>query len=194
MLVRDVMTSPAVTIRPNLPLKRVAHLLDAHSITALPVIDTDGRLVGVLSEADVLLDAVPSDPRTHETLRPVAATPVFLRASDVMNHHPVSVSPATDVAEALDLMASMSIKSLPVIDNGVVVGVVSRRDVVRMLARTDDAIAADVDELVRGLDNDWLIDVSDCIVTATGPEDERERDIVRSLAATVPGVVAVRFL
>jgi CBS domain-containing protein len=194
MLVRDVMTSPVVTVRPNLPLKQVARLLDSHSVTALPVIDTHGRILGVISEADVLLEAVPRDPRLHEIPTGFAETPAFVRTADVMNHHPITVSPTTDVADAVDLMTSTSVKSLPVVENDVVVGVVSRRDVVRLLARTDENLAAEVDELLRDLDDDWMIDVHDGVVLATGPDDQHQRDLVRGLAATVPGVVAVRFI
>ena len=64
MLVRDVMTSPAVTIAPDLPLRRVAQLLDRHAITAVPVVDQGNRLVGLVSEADLVLDSVPPDART----------------------------------------------------------------------------------------------------------------------------------
>lgn len=193
MLVRDVMTSPAVTVRPNLPLKRVARLLDAHSVTALPVVDTHGGIVGVISEADVILEVVPRDPRMHQIPSSVPETAPFARTKDVMSHRPITVTPATDVAEAVELMTSTSVKSLPVVEDGVVVGVVSRRDVVRALARTDQDIAAEVDDLVRGLDQDWLIDVQDSVVTAAGPDDVRAREIVRRLAASVPGVIGVRF-
>ena len=193
MLVRDVMTSPAVTVRPNLSLKGVARLLDAHSVTALPVVDTHGGIVGVISEADVILEVVPRDPRMHEIPGSLPEAPPFARTADVMSHRPITVSPAADVADAVELMTSTSVKSLPVVENGVVVGVVSRRDVVRALARTDEDIAAEVDELVRGLDQDWLVDVQDSVVTAAGPDDERAREIVRRLAVSVTGVTGVRF-
>jgi CBS domain-containing protein len=110
-----------------------------------------------------------------------------------MNYHPVTVHPDTDLAEAIDLMTSTTIKSLPVVHDGVVVGVVSRRDVVTVLAREDQAIATELGKLVRDLGTDWLIRVTNGIVTTEGPADERERELMRTVAATVPGVVAVRF-
>jgi CBS domain-containing protein len=193
MLVRDVMTSPAVTVSLDTPIKQVAHVLDQHAITALPVVDGRNRIVGVVSEADVLLESVPPDPRAHEIVHPVPSGPSFSRAEDVMSFHPVTVAPSTDLAEATELMTSATVKSLPVVDDGVVVGVVSRRDVVRVLARADAAIAAEVGELLRSLDEVWPVDVEDGVVLAEGPDDERGRDVVRALATTVPGVVAVRF-
>jgi CBS domain-containing protein len=193
MLVRDVMTSPAVTAHPDLPLKRVAQLLDEHAVTALPVVDDGGRIVGVISEADVVLEALPRDPRAHANPHHLGRSPHFARAADVMNHHPITVRPDTDLVEATELMTSRTIKSLPVVHDGVVVGVVSRHDVVAVLAREDQAIEAELDDLVRNLGNDWLVRVKNGVVTADGPADERERELMRTVAATVPGVVAVRF-
>ena len=66
MRVRDVMTSPAVTVRPDEPLHTVARLLDEHAITALPVVDDHGQVVGMVSETDVVRDAVPRDPWAHD--------------------------------------------------------------------------------------------------------------------------------
>lgn len=193
MLVRDVMTTPAVTVTADTPLKQVARLLDERSVTSLPVVDGRGHIVGVISEADVILVAVPHDARAHETPRSLTREPTFTRTSQVMSRHPVTVSSWADLAEATDLMTSTSVKSLPVVDDGVLVGVVSRRDVVRTLARSDDRIEAELDDLLDGLDDGWLLEVVDGVVIADGPDDERERAIVRALASTVPGVVAVQF-
>lgn len=193
MLVSEVMTSPAVTVQRETSLKRVAQLLDEHSVTALPVVEDDGTIVGVISEADVVLEALPHDPRAHDNPQPVARGPAFTCAGDVMNFHPVTVGPRTDLAEATELMTSTSVKSLPVVDGGVVVGMVSRRDVIRVLAHSDEIISAGLDDLLRSLEGDWLVEVDAGVVTAQGPDDERERDIVRAIVATVPGVVALRF-
>ena len=193
MLVRDVMTSPAVTIAPDLALRRVAQLLDRHAITAVPVVDQGNRLVGLVSEADLVLDSVPPDARTGALREHAARGPWVTRAADVMTFDPVSVDPAADLAEAERLMTSRSVKSLPVVDEGVVVGVVSRRDVVHVLARGDDAIAADVAEQLHGVEADWRIAVEEGVVLAEGPDDEHAREAVRRLVTGVPGVTAVRF-
>jgi CBS domain-containing protein len=81
-----------------------------------------------------------------------------------------------------------------VVDGGKVVGVVSRRDVVHLLARQDDAIRREVDELVRMENDDWLVDVADGVVRVTGPADEHERRVAEVLAGSVTGVVAVRVV
>lgn len=193
MLVHDVMTSPAVTVHLDTPLHQVAHLLDENSVTAVPVVDGHNRLVGVVGEVDVLLDAVPGEARHHQVGHPVARGPYVTRAADVMDFHPVTVGPRTELAEATELMTGSSLKSLPVVDRGVVVGVVSRRDVVRVLARSDAEIAAEVRGLLRDLPAGWVVDVEEGVVLASGPDDDQGRDTVRALATTVPGVVAVRF-
>jgi CBS domain-containing protein len=103
------------------------------------------------------------------------------------------VRPDADLASAVELLSGTVVKSLPVVDHGRVVGVVSRRDVVAVLARSDRRIEAEVDELLRsaGLESD--VDVRDGIVFVGGPTDPHQQETARILAATVQGVVGVRF-
>ena len=148
MLVRDVMTSPALTVRADAPLKKATGLLDARSITTLPVVDSRGRPVGVVSEADLLRRSVLRDPRATLSRTPDQPADAPRRVEDVMSRHLVTVIGDADVAEAVELMTSSSVKSLPVLDaRRRPIGVISRHDVVHMLARPDRAIAADLDAL-----------------------------------------------
>jgi len=190
MLVRDVMTSPATTIPADAPIGHALRLLDAQSVTMLPVVSQAGVIVGVLSEADVVLDALPPDIRTH--MIPTGELDEVGRAqrvADLMNRLPVTVHPETDLATAAQLMSDSVVKSLPVIDDaGLVLGVVSRRDIVHVLARSDEAIEAEVDDLFRKLGTDWMVDVADGRVTVTGPESDAERSMAESAALSVPGV------
>jgi len=190
MLVRDVMTSPAKTVQADASIHRALELLDIHSVTMLPVVSDAGAIVGVLSEADVVLDALPPDVRTH--LIPSGELDEVGRArevADLMNLHPVTVGPSTDLAAAGLLMTESAVKSLPVVDEtGHVLGVVSRRDIVRVLARPDTAVEAEVDDLFRRLGTDWLVDVADGRVTVTGPAGAAERLMAESVALSVPGV------
>jgi hypothetical protein len=71
--------------------------------------------------------------------------------------------------------------------------VISRRDIIRVLSRQDQRIEAEVDELLRQAGQDWLVDVVDGIACVEGPADEKQRELARVLACTVPGVVGVRF-
>ena len=65
MLVREVMTTSPVTVTPEASTKDALRLLDRHSITSMPVVDPDGVVIGVVSEADLVRDALPPDPRAH---------------------------------------------------------------------------------------------------------------------------------
>jgi CBS domain-containing protein len=191
MLVREVMTSPAVTVVPEASLKEAIRLLDEHQITAMPVIDGERRLVGVVSEADVLRDAVPADRRVHERLVAITGPTVRLAVTDVMTHLPVSVSPDDDLAEAVELLVDTQVKSLPVVSSGVVVGMVSRRDVVALLAREDFLIEAQIDEELRQAGVECLVDVRDGVVHLMDADDPDAMRIARVIASRVPGVIGV---
>jgi len=190
MLVRDVMTSPATTVPMDATIGRALELLDTRSVTMLPVVSEAGAIVGVLSEADVVRDALPEDVRTH--MIPSGELEEVGRAhvvADLMNLRPVTVGPDTDLATAALLMTDSVVKSLPVVDEaGRVVGVLSRRDIVHVLARSDTAIEAEVDDLFRRLGTDWMVDVVDGRVTVSGPAGDAERSMAESVALSVPGV------
>lgn len=194
MLVLELMTKDPVTIRADATVKSALELLDANGITSLPVTTAGGVIKGVVSEADLIRDLVGPDPRAHEI--PVDDDP-YARSrvvADVMTPHAVTVRPETDLTTAIELLTSTGIKSLPVVDaHHRVVGMVSRRDVVRVLARSDERLEQEVDALLcsTGL-RDWLVEVHDGVVELTGSEDEKERTIATILARTVQGVVEVR--
>lgn len=195
MLVRELMSSSAVTVSPSLRLKAALQLLAEHDITSLPVVSPSGRILGVVSEADLIRDLVAPDRRAQ--VIPTDKEP--LRGSvveDVMTAHAVTVTPNTDLETAVDLMTSTSVKSLPVVDErGVVRGVLSRRDVVQVYARADHALERDVQAMLAsgGLD-DWLCEVEDGVVEVTGSADPRTTNLARALAGAVPGIIAVRMV
>jgi CBS domain-containing protein len=193
VLVREVMSSPAVTVQDTATVKQAVALLERHDVSAMPVVDRHGRIVGVVSEADVIRDMVAPDDRAHEIPVRLTATPFGVQVRDVMSTHPLTVDGSTDLAVATELMTSSAVKSLPVVEHGRVVGVVSRRDVIRVLARSDETIEAEVDELFRQAGRDWLVEVSDGIAVLDGPVGEGERGVARALARSVPGVVDIRF-
>ncbi|GAB3779593.1 CBS domain-containing protein [Nocardioides ungokensis] len=193
MLVRELMSTPAVTVRPDASVKEAARQLTEHGITAMPVVDRAGALVGVISEADVIRDAVLPDQRAHE--RPVYLTdgPYGTRVRDVMSHFPLSVRTDADLAAAAELMTGTAVKSLPVVERGVVVGMVSRRDIVAVLARSDQRIEGEVDELLRSAGLDVSVEVVDGVVVLDGPEETHQQEMARVLVGTVQGVVGIRF-
>ena len=194
MLVRDVMTADPITVTPDTgvksALKRLAHV----GITSLPVVDEQRRLCGILSEADLIREAVEVDPRAHErpvTMQPVAAAQTV---EDVYTRSPVAIRPDDDVATAVDVMGAKGFKSLPVVDDRHrLVGIVSRSDVVRALARDDALIADDIIRVFRDLGHtDWVVEVIDGVVEITGL-DAAHHSLAHTIARTVPGVVGVRI-
>jgi CBS domain-containing protein len=191
MLVHELMTTPAVTVAPDASLKHAVRLLDEHEITAMPVVDAKGHLVGVLSEADVLRDRLPSDHCVHERLVEITAPPINLLVTDVMTHLPVTVSPDDDVAAAVELLVDTQIKSLPVVSHGRVVGMISRRDIIAVLARQDARIEAEVDEALREAGVECNVEVDEGVVHLTDGDDPESLEVARVIASRVPGVVGV---
>lgn len=192
MLVREVMSAPAITVTAQTLTRRALKMLDEYGITAMPVVDADGGVVGVVSEADLVRDEILPDPRARMTPVRISEWGPPQRVGDVMSTRPLAVSSGTDLVDAVDLMTSTVVKSLPVVDDGRVVGVISRRDVVRLLARRDEVIAAELADLIRSEGAGWVVEVTDGVVHVHGPVDEHERRIAEVLAGSVAGVVAVR--
>lgn len=193
MLVGEVMTSPAITVHENATIKDAIALLERHSITSMPVLDGLGDLVGVISEADVVREMVVPDQRAHAVPVRLTAPPFHSRVADVMSNHPITVTSDTELAKAADLITSTAVKSLPVVDRGQVVGVISRHDIIQLLSREDPRIEAEIDELLRQAGQDWLVDVTDGIAVVDGPSTEKQRELARVLVCTVPGVIGVHF-
>jgi CBS domain-containing protein len=193
MLVREAMTTAVVAATPETTLHRAAALLAEHRITSMPVIDDQDQLVGVISEADVVRESLIPDQRAHLLLVPVQEGPDASYVGQVMTALPITVQPDADLAEAVTMMTNSMVKSLPVTEHGRVVGMISRADVVRALAERDERVEAQIDDLVRRETLDWIIDVTDGVVTFEGPETESARHVARVLADTVRGVTGVRF-
>jgi CBS domain-containing protein len=191
MLVHEVMTSPAVKVGPDASLKRAIQLLDEHQITAMPVVDGHGHLLGVVSEADLLRDMVPTDRRLHERSVEIADATGQAAVTDVMTRLPLTVSPDDDVAQAVQLLVDTQVKSLPVVSFGRVVGVVSRRDVISVLARQDELIEAEVDEALRQAGMECTVEVVDGVVNLRDAEDADTLRIARVIASRAAGVVGV---
>ena len=197
MLVREVMSSPAITVRRTDPVRRAIRVLHGHNITAAPVVDDSDRLVGVVSELDLLRGEFEPDPRA--TVRPVppAHQPPPRRVMEVMTHEAVTVTAGTDVTTAIDLMVGERIKSLPVVDGERIVGMVSRRDLMAMLARPDSELHEAVMAALREQypsGPSWDVTVRDGVAELSGTPHEHADKIADLLARTVPGVVRVRHL
>ncbi|MGC4112056.1 MAG: CBS domain-containing protein [Nocardioides sp.] len=185
------MTHQVVSVQPDTSVKRAVQLLDEHRVTALPVVDDQGHLVGVLSEADVLRDVVPPDRRVHTQSVDLSAPAAHLQVTDVMTHLPMSVGPDDDVASAVELLVDTQVKSLPVVAYGRLVGILSRCDVIAVLARQDALIEAEVDDALREAGVECTVTVSDGVASLRDADNAESLQIARVIAARVPGVVGV---
>lgn len=198
------MTREVVTVGPETSAKYAAEVMADRGFAALPVLDDDNRLIGIVAEADVLRDRLPPDPRLH-LLRdqPVPESPPALLVRGVMTSDVRHVEATADVADIARLFVDERLRSVPVLDHGRLAGIVSRRDLLRTLVRPDDAIRGDVLSLVEGYTGEpgsWEVTVVEGSVTVRrahgSPQvsTEVEERALRALAATVGGVIGVRVL
>ena len=190
MLVQDVMSRPALTVGVDESVKGALRLMDQHHVTSLPVIGRQGLLVGVVNEADALRHRVSHDPRAHMMPRPETTTPAVSVAQ--LMSRPLTVEPRDDLSEAVELMTSTAVKSLPVVEGGRVVGVVSRSDVVHLLARQDDQIREDIVRMLTDAGLHCGVEVLDGIVSLLAFDDPRSAPAAKAVSASVGGVVAVQ--
>ncbi|WP_328649630.1 CBS domain-containing protein [Amycolatopsis sp. NBC_00348] len=195
MQARDIMSSPVVTVTPEMTVKYAANLLSAHGFTALPVLGGDGGLVGVVTEADLVRDRFPRDARYRAGPDERPAAPPSGTVGGVMTTPAVGMDAGTDVVDLVRVLLEDRIRSMPIVDGAHVVGVVTRRDLVRALARDDTVISADVRHQlsIYGGPRRWTVEVHDGAVEVVDAfDDETDRHVATVLAQAVPGVTAVR--
>jgi CBS domain-containing protein len=130
MKARDVMTSPVITLRPDTPVPKAADLRCSHGFTAAPVLDADGQLVGIVTEADLVRSPVVPD--WWQIQREPDPT-----VEEVMTRAPTAMHPEDDLADVVALMLDSRVRSIPILDDGELVGIVTRRDVLRAVARRE---------------------------------------------------------
>lgn len=196
MKVTEIMSQPVVTVTPGTGIKTAAELLVEHGISALPVVDSAGQLVGIVSEADLIPIEARPDPRSQATpLGPTAgSTPRSV--ADVMTRDVAVVTTQSEVAEAAKIMLSRDVKRVPVLSGRRVVGIVSRRDLVKVIARTDARIEAEVNSRLAelGLATASNVRVTDGVAMVPVDREETVRRLVESAILQVAGVLEVRFV
>jgi CBS domain-containing protein len=202
--VRSVMTREVVTVGEQTPFTELVRLMAVHKISALPVVDDQGVVIGVVSGADLLRKEEYQQQsegdgwlaRRHQ--RVARAKAAGRTAAEVMSAPAITIDPDATVPMAAKLLARHGIKRLPVVDDQRrLVGIVSRSDLLRLFLRDDEAIRREVVEqvLIRAL---WVqpynvtVGVRDGIVTLAG-RVERKSIVPAAvrLTRTVPGVVDV---
>jgi CBS domain-containing protein len=205
MQVRDLMTHNVLTIGPGESLREAARVLVDNAISGLPVVD-GGEVVGVISEADILYRAGGEEPGRRlgmlawfDDARPGTAAKAHAQTvAEAMTSPAVTVAPWMPVAEAARLMLARGINRLPVVkDEELLVGIVTRADLVRAFTRTDEEIAAEIygDLLERSL---WLdrdavrVGVEGGHVALAGTVPRRsDARLLERLVGRLPGVLSV---
>jgi len=207
--VRDVMTTEVVTASPDAPFPELVDLLVAHDISGLPVVDDDGTLMGIVTEADLVSKQAYGGRRRRslEVLADLVAggeTAWVIKAKghlarEVMTPAELATaSEADDVRTAARRMIEADVKRLPVVDGDErLVGILSRTDLLKALHRTDDEIATAVlgafaDPMRAPERTDLEVGVVDGIVTIAGVADyPADVEVLTSVAWSMPGVVDV---
>ena len=206
MKARQVMTTDVVSVEPDTPFKELVRLLIEHDVSGLPVVDRSGRLVGVVTEADLVSKEAYS--RRRRRLLDVVADALSgdsrwahkadgLTAADVMTRQPHTADPNEEVGRLARRMLERNIKRLPVVEDGRVVGILTRHDLLRVFVRTDEHIEADIRARLASPtytpeDQAVTFSVADGVVILEGSvRFEGDRPVVEGMVRDVPGVVAV---
>jgi CBS domain-containing protein len=185
MKIKDLMTTEVVTVSPDASLKDVAAILMRYRISGVPVVAEDGTVGGVISEADILSKEVgkKSEART---------------VRDAMTAPARTIGPERTAADAAKRMLEEKVNRFPVVDeNGRLLGIVTRADLVRAFVRSDEAIANEIREDVI-LKTLWIapealdIAVKDGAVRIGGSvESKTDAELIEAFARRVPGTVSV---
>jgi CBS domain-containing protein len=217
MRAMDVMTTQVVTVSPETSIQELAKLLSERAISGVPVVDVDNRVVGVVSEGDLLHRAETGTERRTERRRSrwldslaedrdLARDYIKSHArkvADVMTRDVITVTDTTDLAHVANLLETKRIKRVPVLRNGILVGIVSRANLVRALAAAPaEAATAEDDRSIRARllvelsGQEWTkvwaadIVVRDRVVHLWFSDDQphEERQAIRVAAENIPGV------
>jgi CBS domain-containing protein len=199
-LVKDLMTTTVVTVQPTTPFKEIVARLMRHKISAVPVVDHDQRVLGMVSEADLLLKEEFPEPDKDIPLfwtkrarldRAKAAAAV---ARDLMTVAVVSIAPEATAAEAARRMHTAGVKRLPVVERGRLVGIVSRADLLKVFGRSDADIRREIlQDVILGefmmAPSRFFLHVRDGVVVLQGRVERR--NLLPYLVRAVQGVEGV---
>ena len=217
MLARDVMSTDLIVVAPKTTVDKIAMIMMLNMISAVPVVDEKFHLLGIVSEGDLVVrEDVGTVPRQSWWLKLFESSDELARdytkahgrtAADVMTRHVVSVGPDATTAQVADIMRRRGIKRVPVVEDGKLVGMVTRADIVQMVA-LGGSPAADVkrpdneiqDEIMSRLKQaSWVdtaflsISVQDHRAEVSGLiASEDRKHALNVLIREVPGVKAVR--
>jgi len=214
MKAADIMTTEVVSVYPETEVPEIAQLLLLHRVSGAPVVDRDRHVLGIISEGDLIRRA--EGPRGRSWWLSLLAdkTASFVhvhgtRAQDVMSREVISIGKDVDVAEIARILEMRGIKRVPVLENGRLVGIVSRADILRGLASAasasgapgatadDQAVRQEILDLIKSKTAASTEAISVIVVNGLVylwgiAESETDRDAVRIAAETIVGRARVR--
>ncbi len=185
MRITELMTADVATVGPEATLKEVASALAEHRVSGLPVVDRERRVLGVVSETDIV-DAGSEPGRRART------------AGEAMTSPAITIDAGRRVAEAARLMTGHRVNRLPVLNDGLLVGIVTRADLVRAYTRSDEDLQREIEDDVLPLilmipEGRVRVSVDGGTVVLAGQVDSRsEAELLARFVEQVPGVVEVR--
>jgi CBS domain-containing protein len=199
------MNTPVITIGPNAPFQEIVSVMLAHAVGGLPVVDDNGRVLGIVTKADLLPNV--EAPRTElipwrrpswraEQITDKHGVVGETTAGDLMTKDVITAGEETGTHQLGQLMLSHRINRLPIVKHGVLVGIVTRTDILKSFKRSDHAVLAAIQEMIE---HELWIDPQKlrvvCLngaVTVSGEVERRsERDLAVRLIKTTDGVVGV---
>jgi CBS-domain-containing membrane protein len=215
MQARDVMVSPVITVKQSSTVREVAETFLKHRISGAPVVDDQGKVVGVVSEGDLMHRAETGTERKRswwllsltadQTLATDYVKAHSCRVADIMSRHVITAAPDTPVRDIAEILEKSAVKRLPIMENGQLVGIVSRANLVQAVASSRTGLnvspsdTAIRDKLLAHLKTQsWAhtgllnITVTDGVVDLWGmTSSNAERKALRVAAECAPGVHAV---
>ena len=198
MRVVDVMSAPAIAVSPETPLKEVAELLASSGFSGVPVVDPQQHVLGVVSEADILMkERRPLARAWGKQAKRDEAKRAARTAGEAMSWPALTIGATARIDAAASMMLDRDVNRLPVVDReGLLTGIVTRADLVRAFVHSDDEIAAEIRQGVLvgelWLDPDlFVVRVKRGEVAIEGPIGGEELMLLVRRVSLVPGVVSV---
>jgi CBS domain-containing protein len=207
MRVHEAMTADVITVGPGVSVREAARLMSDHGVSGLPVVDTDGRLLGLITEGDLILrQAAPrakhwwqSFLTDSETLAREYQKARGVTVGEVMTRAVVSVHPALPIEAAARIMQDRGVRRLPVVRDDRLVGILSRGDLikviaaepVRMVMASDGALARTMRDRLEA--EPWtpigiVVEARDGVIRLSGvAATDTERSALESMARAIPG-------
>lgn len=217
MKAADIMVRDVISVRPDDSVQNAAAILLDRRVSAAPVVAADGRLVGIVSEGDLVRRAEIGTERRRSWWLELLTAPEtraqeFIKAhavkvADVMTKQVVTATEDASLAAIATLLERNGIKRVPIVRGDKVVGIVSRRNLLQafvdaasarsFVSRSDETIRNAIIDQIRALPwgKPWLltVTVADGVVALWGPVDsEQERQVMRVAVEATPGVMAVK--